>query len=313
MSGRSPDEKPVSRARYERERAARREAERLAESRSRELYEANLALAGEAMVLEARILESTRELRAERDRAEAATRAKSDFLANMSHELRTPLNAILGFSEIIKDEIFGAIAQSKYVGFAQDIHASGQHLLTLINSILELSKVEAGCLEFADDEFDLQLVTDDVYRLLVLQATKRGVDLRNEVPAGIRVRADGQALRRVLINLVSNALKFTPTGKSVRMTFVQDDGFSGIRVIDQGCGIRPQDMEQVFERFGQGRHEVARRDQGTGLGLPIARGTMRAHGGDLWLTSTLGEGTVAHASLSRARVRVEAPGQTACA
>ena len=244
--------------------------------------------------------------------AEAANRAKSDFLANMSHELRTPMNAILGFSEIIKDELMGPSGQPVYRAYAADIHASGAHLLTLIDAVLDLSKIEAGKHELREAEVDLFAVIEDTMRVIRLRAEEKGVTLINAVPHRTLLYADASALRQVALNLASNALKFTPGGGSVRVGLTATEGKLGIVVCDTGSGIRAEDMEKIFETFGQGKHEVASPERGTGLGLPIARGLMRAHGGDLTLSSTFGKGTTALATLPLARI-LEWPGKDAAA
>ncbi len=227
---------------------------------------------------------------------------KSEFLANMSHELRTPMNAILGFSEVIKDELLGPNGRPDYRSYAADIHSSGSHLLTLINTILDLSKIEAGKFELHEDRIDLHETVDDALRIIRLKAEQKGVFLVNEVPRGIILDADPSALRQVALNLMSNAVKFTPAGGSVRASLDPSGDAIKLVVTDTGCGIRPEDLQRVFESFGQGRHDVANVEQGTGLGLPISRGLLRLHGGDLWLESVLGEGTRVTASLPLSRV-----------
>ncbi len=242
--------------------------------------------------------------------AEAANRAKSDFLANMSHELRTPMNAILGFSEIIKDEVLGPNGQPRYRAYAADIHSSGEHLLTLINAVLDLSKIEAGKQELYESDVDLFAVLDDAMRVIRQRADEKGVSLVNDVPRRVRVYADASALRQVALNLGTNAVKFTPSGGSVRLSLALTEGQLAIQVQDTGSGIKPEDMERIFETFGQGRHEVAALERGTGLGLPIARGLMRAHGGDIAICSAPGQGTTVLASLPGTRI-LQWPGNAA--
>jgi two-component system, cell cycle sensor histidine kinase PleC len=234
---------------------------------------------------------------------QASNRAKSDFLANMSHELRTPMNAILGFSEVIKEEVMGPNHQPLYKSYAADIHASGSHLLGLINDILDLSKIEAGKFELNESVIDIHDIVEGTKRIISLKAAQKGVTLINEIPQGLMIFADASAMRQVSLNLASNALKFTPRGGSIRCYLTQTNGQYAIVTEDTGCGIRPEDLTRVFESFGQGRHDVASADKGTGLGLPIVRGLIRAHGGDVWIVSDLGKGTKVFATLDLARIR----------
>lgn len=227
---------------------------------------------------------------------------KSEFLANMSHELRTPMNAILGFSEVIKDELMGPNGRPDYRSYAADIHSSGSHLLTLINTILDLSKIEAGRFDLQEEDVDLHEVIEHASRILRLKAEQKGVSLINDVPPGVVLRGDTAAMRQVALNVASNAVKFTPAGGTVRSSLDVSADELMVIVTDTGCGIRPEDLEKVFESFGQGRHDVAAVEQGTGLGLPISRGLMRAHGGDLTLDSVVGKGTRVTAFLPLTRV-----------
>jgi two-component system cell cycle sensor histidine kinase PleC len=227
---------------------------------------------------------------------------KSEFLANMSHELRTPMNAILGFSEVIKDEVLGPNGRPDYRAYAADIHSSGAHLLTLINTILDLSKIEAGRFELHDEDVEVHDVIEHASRIIRLKAEQKGVALINEVPPGVVLRGDIAAMRQVALNVASNAVKFTPAGGTVRVSMELMADMLNVVVTDTGCGIRPEDLEKVFESFGQGRHDVATAEQGTGLGLPISRGLMRAHGGDLTLQSVVGQGTRVIGSMPMSRV-----------
>ncbi len=232
-----------------------------------------------------------------------ASRAKSEFLANMSHELRTPLNAVLGFSDVMRQEMLGPIGTMAYKGYAEDIHASGSHLLTLINQVLDLSKIEAGRYDLRESDVALDQVIEDAIRMIAKRAEDGGVTIINEVPGDMVIRADATALRQVALNVAMNAVKFTPAGGTVRAygTILADGGLA-IAVSDTGCGIQPDDLEGVFENFGQGRHDVTVREKGTGLGLPIVRSLMRAHGGDATIVSTLGRGTTVYLTLPRQRV-----------
>lgn len=230
-------------------------------------------------------------------------RTKSEFLANMSHELRTPLNAVLGFSDVLRQQLFGPLGSAKYAEYADDIHASGSHLLTLINDILDLSKIEAGKFELRETKVDLHRIVEEATRMTARRAAESGVTQVNDVPHGIIIRGDETALRQVALNVATNAIKFTPRGGLVRASTVQmSDGRFALTVQDTGCGIPEQDLELVFENFGQSRHDLAVVDKGTGLGLPIVRSLMRAHGGDAWLESSLGDGTTVYLTLPSERV-----------
>ena len=232
-----------------------------------------------------------------------ANRAKSEFLANMSHELRTPLNAVIGFSDVMRQELLGPIGTKAYLGYAEDIYTSGAHLLTLINQVLDLSKIEAGKFDLRECDVDLNLIIDDAVRMIAQRAAEGGVTVTNEVPRNAIIRADATALRQIAINVAMNAVKFTPPGGHVRAYgTIMQDGRLAVAVSDTGCGIRPEDVDAIFENFGQARHDLAIREKGTGLGLPIVRGLMRAHGGDAIIKSELGRGTTVYLTLPQDRV-----------
>jgi len=240
-----------------------------------------------------------------RERAEIASRAKSAFLANMSHELRTPLNAILGFSEIINTRAMGPTVSQQYAEYAGHIHGSGQHLLSLINDILDLAKIEAGRLDLRETKVDLARLMNDIVLMFGPRALGGGVKLSVNVNAGFpEVFADERALRQILVNLVSNAIKFTPpAGHVTAFANILPDGSLAFGVDDTGVGIAPEDHEKVFESFGQGRHDAVLSDQGTGLGLPIVRGLAEAHGGRIILNSVPSQGTCVTVILPRERAR----------
>ncbi|MBI1239127.1 MAG: sensor histidine kinase [Alphaproteobacteria bacterium] len=227
-----------------------------------------------------------------RIRAEKANRSKSQFLANMSHELRTPLNAILGFSEVIRDALMGDAIDSRYRAYANDIHSSGHHLLTLINEILDLAKIEAGALVLKEEDLALRQVVDESLHFFAHRARQAGVRIEMQIDPELGLRADRFRLGQILINLVGNALKFTPSGGIIAVTAAPlASGETAVWISDTGCGIAPGDLERVFENFGQARHDIAANDRGTGLGLPIVRGLMDAHGGSISLESELQRGT----------------------
>ena len=244
------------------------------------------------------------ETTAARTKAETASRTKSEFLANMSHELRTPLNAVLGFSEIIKDRAFGDAALDRYAEYGQHIHASGKHLLGLIGDILDLSKIEAGKRELDESPVDLREQASDALRFVALHAEKKRLNLELDAPENIVLRADERAIRQIMVNLLSNAVKFTPENGSVWLMLARSaDGGATIVVRDTGVGINQDELEKVLERFGQGRHDVANPgDQGTGLGLPIVRGLVELHGGEMQLQSKPGEGTTVSVKFPPARL-----------
>ena len=224
--------------------------------------------------------------------AESASRAKSEFLANMSHELRTPLNAIIGFSEIIHGNVLGT-DPAKHVEYAKLISQSGHHLLELINDILDLAKIEAGGFELRETSVDLARLIGECSDMMGPRSRDGHLDLIIEVGADLPpLRGDERALRQVLLNLLSNAMKFTPAGGCVTVfaRSIEGQGIAfGVR--DTGLGISPDDQLRVFQSFGQGRHDVVTAEKGTGLGLPIVKGLVQAHGGSVELVSQPGQGT----------------------
>ncbi|BCW89839.1 Sensor histidine kinase RcsC [Alphaproteobacteria bacterium SO-S41] len=224
------------------------------------------------------------------DRLQTADRTKSSFMAHMSHELRTPLNAILGFSEVMKDEVLGPMQNRVYKSYAGDIHTSGQHLLGLVNDILDLAKIEAGKLELTDDRFTMDAIVDTAFALFRVQAQKRGVALVKDVDPAVAVRWDLRAAKQIALNLMSNALKFTPAGGTIfASSRLAADGGAWVTVRDTGCGVAPEDQARIFESFGQGRHDVVG-DQSTGLGLAIVKSLVEYHGGTVTLESAVGDG-----------------------
>ncbi len=227
-----------------------------------------------------------------RRRAEEANLAKSRFLATMSHELRTPLNAILGFSEVMKGELFGAHVVASYKEYSNDIHASGSHLLTLINEILDLSRIEAGRFELKEEPVALDHLVEDCRHLLALRAKKRNLTIEEAVEPNLpRLWADERAVRQVILNLLSNAIKFTPPGGSIRIRIGWTKaGGQYFAVRDTGPGIPEEEIPIVMSAFGRGALAQKNADEGSGLGLPIVKGLVELHGGAFTLKSKLGEG-----------------------
>jgi signal transduction histidine kinase len=222
---------------------------------------------------------------------EAASRHKSEFLANMSHELRTPLNAILGFSEVLAERMFGDVNE-KQAEYLQDILSSGRHLLSLINDILDLSKVEAGRLELELGRFHLPTALDNVLTLVRGRATRHGITLSQTVDERLGdIVADERKVKQILVNLLSNAVKFTPEGGRVGLTATPADGVLTIAVTDTGVGIAPEDQAAIFEEFRQVGLDDARRQEGTGLGLTLAKKFVELHGGRIWVQSRVGQGS----------------------
>jgi two-component system cell cycle sensor histidine kinase PleC len=228
-----------------------------------------------------------------RRRAEAANIAKSRFLAQMSHELRTPLNAILGFSEVMKGELFGQHAVPTYKDYAGDIHSSGQHLLDLINEILDLSRIEAGRYELNEESISLNHIVEDCHHLLKLRATNRGITIHGLYEPDLpRLWADERAVRQICLNLLSNAIKFTPQGGEIWLKAGWTaSGGQYMSVKDSGSGIPEEELPIVLASFGQGSNAIKSAEQGAGLGLPIAKNLIDLHGGTFTLTSKLRIGT----------------------
>jgi signal transduction histidine kinase len=231
---------------------------------------------------------------------EVASQHKSEFLANMSHELRTPLNAIIGFSEVLTERLFGEMndKQAEYVG---DITESGKHLLSLINEILDLSKIEAGRMDLDLAEFDIATTIDSTLSLVRERAQRRGITLRCTVGDQVTsIHADERKVKQVLLNLLSNALKFTPEGGAIDVRASASEDQCKIAVTDTGVGIAPDDLEAVFEEFRQ-VGSASKKIEGTGLGLAISRKFIELHGGRIWVTSQVGAGSTFAFTLPRRR------------
>jgi signal transduction histidine kinase len=232
-----------------------------------------------------------RELEAKSRLLEAASRHKSEFLANMSHELRTPLNAILGFSEVLAERMFGEV-NAKQAEYLQDILSSGRHLLSLINDILDLSKVEAGRLELELGRLHLPTALDNALTLVRERATRHGITLTQSVDERVGdIVADERKVKQILLNLLSNAVKFTPEGGRVGVAATAAEDGVTIAVSDTGIGIAPEDQAAIFEEFRQVGREDARKQEGTGLGLTLAKKFVELHGGRIWVESHVRQGS----------------------
>lgn len=246
---------------------------------------------------------ANRELISARDEAQQANRVKSQFLAVMSHELRTPLNAIIGFSEIMQSEIYGPLGDSRYKQYLQDIQSSGDHLLSIINDILDLSKIESGRWELQEEDIDLSRLLTSVRTFVQARITSSGLsfdcDKAAELPT---LRGDRRALMQILLNLLSNAIKFTPKGGRIALRAeLGSDNCLRFTVSDTGIGIAAKDIARALSTFGQVDDSWSRRYEGAGLGLPISRALVRLHGGTLDLTSQPGVGTTVTIHMPPAR------------
>jgi cell cycle sensor histidine kinase DivJ len=238
-----------------------------------------------------------------RDLAEDASRAKSRFLANMSHELRTPLNAIIGFSEVMTHEMFGPLGAPKYLEYSRLINESGSHLLELINSILDMSKIEAGRFQITPEIFELEDATAQALRFVKLIAERQGVAVEHDISADTRrIYADKRAVVQILINLLSNGVKYTPAQGSVRVSSrLTRDGVE-IAISDTGVGIAPENLKRLGQPFEQVDNEHTRAKEGTGLGLALVRAMTHLHAGTMTIDSILGEGTTVRILLPSAAV-----------
>ncbi|MCI0429012.1 MAG: CHASE domain-containing protein [Rhodospirillales bacterium] len=277
----------------------RRAIERAVRERTAELAKANSELQVE--IAERRRAEVN--LRSAKEQAEIANRAKSEFLAMVSHELKTPLNAIIGFSEILANQTLGSIGKEQYLNYASDIRDSGHYLLKIINDILDLSRIETGNLTLIEEEIDLVSVVQSAVRLIRPRAEGVGLTLETDYPAGqtVAVTADARAMKQVMVNLLSNAVKFTPKGGRVTVGVGVESGRPVVRVADTGIGIPAKDLDRIYEPFVQVDTSLARRFEGTGLGLTLTKRLVDLHRGKLILHSTVGTGTTVTVCLPEER------------
>jgi len=244
------------------------------------------------------------ELKTSMERAEAANQAKSMFLANMSHELRTPLNAIIGFSQIIKDQSLGPAGTKRYAEYAQDIWTSGEHLLELINNVLDISKIEAGKFELSEEPLDPAEIVQASLMAVQNQIARKKLALETHLPdRPVYVRADALRLRQILINVLSNAAKFTPEGAKITVAIeAADNGPLSFVVSDTGIGMSPEEITVALETFGQVENTLVKKYEGLGLGLPLAKRFIERHGGRLVIDSVKGTGTTIRVQLPPERV-----------
>ena len=244
---------------------------------------------------------SERKLIEARSQAELANRAKGEFLANMSHELRTPLNAIIGFSEVISNELFGPIANEKYLEYIGDIHASSLHLLSIINDVLDMSKIEAGKVELAQEVVPLQSLIGEVMRMVHERARSREIELIAQMSREeVDIWADERSMKQIFLNLLSNAIKFSREGGTVQVRVVADGPDVALfEIEDHGIGMNEEEQERALQPFGQAQPATTRTYGGTGLGLPITKGLVEAHGGTLTISSRAGHGTTVRVVLPR--------------
>jgi signal transduction histidine kinase len=244
---------------------------------------------------------SERRLIEARSQAEAANRAKGDFLANMSHELRTPLNAIIGFSEVISNELFGPIANEKYLEYIKDINTSSLHLLSIINDVLDMSKIEAGKVELSKEIVQIENVIGEVMRMVHERARARDIELTAQLSEQrVEIWADERSMKQIFLNLLSNAIKFSKDGGQIYLRVVTDQpDVAVLEIEDHGIGMSDEEQERALQPFGQAKPVTTRNYGGTGLGLPITKGLVEAHGGTLTIDSRTGYGTVVQIVLPR--------------
>jgi two-component system cell cycle sensor histidine kinase PleC len=268
---------------------------------------ADLQSSREALELQARqLVDLAEQYATEKDRAEDANRIKSEFLANMSHELRTPLNAIIGFSEIMRSGMFGGLGSPKYNEYCGDIHDSGTYLLGVINDVLDMSRIEAGRFRLNTEDLLLDDLIEEALRVATAQAEARSLRLTSEIQKNIRFTGDRRALRQILINLLSNAAKFTLNGGRITFRARVVGGAVVLTIGDTGIGIPKTALSKIGRPFEQVQNQFTKSHRGSGLGLAITRSLIELHGGALRILSQEGEGTIVSVRMPISREAAEA-------
>ena len=241
-------------------------------------------------ITEAKLIENR--LRDARDEAQWANSTKSEFLSAMSHEMRTPLNAIIGFGQIMADEMMGPLGNDRYREYAGDINDSGRHLLRLINDLLDVSRIEAGKLTLQLESIQFEQILRASLRLITAPARSAGIELETHVPPDLpRIEGDERRLRQIVINLLSNALKFTPRGGKITVSLAKKHEGIGFTVRDSGVGISPDDLARVTRPFEQSARYLSQHQEGSGLGLAVTNALVEQHGGTMTIESRLDHGT----------------------
>jgi len=279
--------------------ALKRHEEKLLESERKQMATiADLRQSRQKLEAQAQqLVELAEKYSEEKDRAEGANRAKSEFLANMSHELRTPLNAIIGFSEIMRQGTFGELGSDKYLEYCKDINESGNHLLDVINDILDMSKIETGRFELHAEALDLGDITQESVRIMTAAADQKSITIAAEMPATTPAYCDRRAAKQIIINLLSNAVKFTPENGRVTVRTSRGDGYARFEIEDSGIGIARGDIERLGQPFVQVENQFTKTHDGAGLGLAISQSLIELHGGRMEIVSEVGVGTIVTVTL----------------